>query len=324
MSDITHGNDKSENAESNPVSVGDTVRAQSVTPANVEENIRSALSNDDSKENAGESNQIPLFRVDVVKDESLSGFERRTILLGRAGFWVAVITIGLGVVTAVIFWNQFREMAGQTDMLSISAKQARRDSAESDLRAQQQIAALQAQVNATQESIKAIRRQFRQDQRAWITVDPISMPTSFGVNNTVTSTITVTNIGKTMAREVVVHARLELVKNGDDPALWYPAGHQGGFIHALWPNKPQEFPVEWRLGKKVKGGVLVTTFRLSATDLSNLIAGKSYFATYALIRFKDTFGVKHWVHVCAWKAYGPEYPGVTALKCTQYNDADNN
>ncbi len=69
------------------------------------------------------------------------------------------------------FWGQFRETSAQTDILAISGRQARRDSAESGINTAKQIAIAQQQANAAQESVKAIRRQFAFAQRPWIQVD---------------------------------------------------------------------------------------------------------------------------------------------------------
>src|SRR5437660_132844 len=61
----------------------------------------------------------------VIEDDALGVFERTTLRYAR--FLVAAITLLVVVGTAVVFWDQFREMSNQTDLLAIAATQARRD-----------------------------------------------------------------------------------------------------------------------------------------------------------------------------------------------------
>ena len=109
--------------------------------------------------------------VRVIEDDELSSFEERSISFARWGIGIAIFTILIGVGTAIVFWGQFRETWAQTDILAISGRQARRDSAESSINTAKQIAIAQQQANAAQESVKAIRRQFAFAQRPWIQVD---------------------------------------------------------------------------------------------------------------------------------------------------------
>jgi hypothetical protein len=94
-----------------------------------------------------------------VSDDALGVFERRTLFFARCGFYVGICTLLVIVATAVVFWDQFREMAAQTNILAISARQARRDSAESSIASQKQLGIAQQQANASQDSVKALQEQ---------------------------------------------------------------------------------------------------------------------------------------------------------------------
>ncbi len=115
----------------------------------------------------------------------MTRFERVTIAL-------AVIGTLLAIGTAVVFYDQFGEMAAQTDALNIAARQARRDSAISDTKTQMQLKLATEQTKAAQDSVKAIQRQMREDQRARIEISssPISQ---IGLDSTPTAKLEIVN-----------------------------------------------------------------------------------------------------------------------------------
>ena len=89
-------------------------------------------------------------------NDDIKPFEKRM-------FWLTATGIFLAAITATIFWGQFKEMISQTDMLSISARQARRDSENGDLRAQQQISELQRQATAAQDGVRIAAKESAQN-----------------------------------------------------------------------------------------------------------------------------------------------------------------
>lgn len=78
-------------------------------------------------------------------------------------FWITAIGIVLAAITGVIFYGQFREMISQTDMLDISARQARRDSADSSIATQKQIAIAQQQAASAQASVRLAAKESAQN-----------------------------------------------------------------------------------------------------------------------------------------------------------------
>jgi hypothetical protein len=164
-----------------------------------DKNIGTKASN---KQGGNELNKRkPLF-VRVGKEDNRSSFEERTLKYARLGFTVGVITILLGGITAMIFYDQFKEAANQTDLLDIAAKQTRRDSASADLRAQQQIAALQIQAEAAQKGVSAIQNQTAQEERPWVSADvQIAAPLIFDERGAVTGiNVALTNKGRSVAK----------------------------------------------------------------------------------------------------------------------------
>jgi hypothetical protein len=105
----------------------------------------------------------------------MSRFERATIGL-------AILGTLLGVITAVIFYRQFREMARQTGILNHQAQQAATDSIESTKKVERQLVIAQQQVKAAADFATALRDQlglirsnFAKEERPymWPKADPI-------------------------------------------------------------------------------------------------------------------------------------------------------
>lgn len=80
--------------------------------------------------------------------------------------WLTVLMFVVGLGTAIIFYRQFGQMKGQASILNDQAKQAAADSIEAGKRVEQQLHLAAQQVQAAQNSVKAIQQQMRQDQRA--------------------------------------------------------------------------------------------------------------------------------------------------------------
>jgi len=117
---------------------------------------------------------LPLTTQDVG-DRELSEFERWSIRFARWSFFVATVTLAAIIVTAGVFWEQFKEMSSQTNILAISARQSRRDSAASSVNAAKQIKIAEQQAAAAQDSVKAIQEQAtiarqlaKEDRRPWV------------------------------------------------------------------------------------------------------------------------------------------------------------
>jgi hypothetical protein len=179
-------------------------------------------------------------------DESkkpMTRFERVTIGLAFLGTLLAIVS-------AVLFYDQFREMATQSDMLDIGARQARRDSAIADIKTQAQLKLAGHQVKAAQDSVKAIQRQMRQDQRAWIELDtPDSPKMLVGKNPSIN--IVVTNLGKTAARNLYVEIIVQPRRRDSPPVISYENGipRSRSTVGALFPNK--SYPVEASVIKSI-------------------------------------------------------------------------
>jgi hypothetical protein len=132
------------------------VRPVEIGPPNlpVQEDVHT-----EPKDKTGESrqpkNREPLL-VGVTQDDELSSFERKTVIFARWSLGIATLSLVIAVCVGVFVFNQFKEMAAQTDLLSWSAKQARVEAKNSDI--------------ATAKQFKLVSDQFIRDQRPYVTV----------------------------------------------------------------------------------------------------------------------------------------------------------
>jgi len=85
----------------------------------------------------------------------------------------------IGIVTAWIFYGQFRQMSIQTGILNTQAQQAAADSVEASKKTEAQLAIAQQQVKAAQNSVEAIQHSLEVQQRAWVGLSRPIVPTSF-------------------------------------------------------------------------------------------------------------------------------------------------
>jgi hypothetical protein len=201
-------------------------------PAIVQQNIDSAPPNNPAPNDHGE-NQEPLpvrlvnepLATRVIEDDELSIFEATTIRYARWGFGAAILTLIVAVVTGYIFFGQLKEMASQTNVLEMGAKQARIDAKNAALVTKEQLATAQRQANAAQESVKAIQaqvqlsqNQWRNEHRPWISLQNVRPSEGFSVPDPDVPdnwyvTYDVINTGHSPATRVEIRGFITIHKN---------------------------------------------------------------------------------------------------------------
>lgn len=204
--------EESQRPDQEPLSLGKT--PASTVP---QEPLKSTTESPALKENiAAEPAEPP---PDNHENEDMHDFESLTLRWARINAIFVGGTLFAIVITAIVFWGQWNEMAHQTDLLNIAARQARRDSAESSITTQKQLAIAQQQVSnaerqakAAQDSAIAIQRQTEIGARPWLELSEIALtgPMTINVNGEARTTVHVvaTNIGKTPAKEVSLWVEL--------------------------------------------------------------------------------------------------------------------
>jgi len=247
--------------------------------------------------------------------EPLKKIERHTLIIAWAGLIVASIT-------GVVFYCQLREMSRQTKILSDQAKQGAADSIVSEGHTREQLRIANAQADAAQNGVKAIQRQMRQDQRAWITISFGKV--TGGEGHPVSLPVVITNTGKTAAKKYVVKFVVRRVENtrlsGESLIFSYPKPYMrdsGGFILPAVPATVVLNEVEESADNKS-----VVPHLLSHQEYARLEDGTDFVIFFAMASYYDIFGTPHWIKTCSFSS--PSGKNSFAKRCTSYNNVDNN
>jgi hypothetical protein len=227
--------------------------------------------------------------------------------------WMVILTallMFIGVGTAWIFYGQFREMKTQTGIINDQAKQAAADTIEASKRADKQLELIGKQASAAQDSVGAIQRQMRQDQRPWLGLQmdwpPIKSPSGEVIgklvrvteNQPLTVPMQLTTTGKTVARRVLAKIFIEVVKTSESPHLDSSKPPAWGLTAGIIvPNAPSNFFAHRLLPKKTG---LEAMSNLTPSENQELSAGRAYLAIYGTMTYTDVFDISHWTRFCSW------------------------
>lgn len=239
---------------------------------------------------------------------------------------LTVLMFVVGIVTAVFFYKQLREMSRQTGIISSQAKQAADDSVESARRVERQLALSERQARAAQDNVEAIRKQMRQDQRAWIEMEQTE-PLVFVENKPFTFNLHLANIGKTAARNLITQVVFEKLPIKSEPSLSFREGiaRTSSTVGVLFPNDPNmAVPGLWQRVIPGTRNKKAETILPSATDVQEFADGKTYLAVYARTSYVDIFGRPHVSKFCKFYTTNTKSLEVPAKRCTDYNGVDNN
>ena len=233
--------------------------------------------------------------------------------------WWMVILTGLAFAVAgatlIVFYRQFREMKTQTGILNAQAQQAATDAVEAGKNVQKQIEIAQA-------SVKAIQKQMRQDQRAWLQLGLLEdeSTTTYEPDKPMEIPLKIVNVGKTPALRLVYAAEVEIVPKDQAPTLKYSYFH--GTNGMVYRDKSIHLTAQTNATNRKQERSDVRP--LGRKDYADLSTGRAYVVYFGKVDYWDIFGVKHWTHFCGWKMPVPVGESVPAKKCSDYNGADNN
>jgi hypothetical protein len=121
--------------------------------------------------------------------------------------WITVLLFAVGVYTAWVFHRQFEEMQTQTRILNTQAEQSALDSVESAKKIERQLSIADRQATSSEKNVKAIQRQFRDQQRPWLRIEGgISIKKQSPVGGRIQWTVTtkIWNYGLSPATRVAV------------------------------------------------------------------------------------------------------------------------
>ncbi len=285
-----------------------------VPPAPTHQNVSGEF--DEQRSTTTQPTEQQPFRVKVVDDGSLTAFESKAVRFGWAGVAVAFFTLGAAVAAGWSAFQQFKEAAAQTELLSRSARQARSDSNQSSVVTAKQLAALQEQVTAAQGSQKVLEGQLREqqhalevDQRAWLGVSgPV---VSFPPDKPWSGRVDVSNTGKSPAINMTgrlgwksvlqgaTFTRKDITENemvtSSQHAVIYPGEHIPVTTENTVVNKRQPEAAAF-----IGSSVLVPY-------------------VFGEIGYNDIFRKPHWLHFC----FRLNADLQTGGHCEFYNDTDD-
>jgi len=178
------------------------------------------------------------------------------------------------------------------------------------------------QLQSMQKSVDLARRSMQLEQRAWLYAN---VPNVFPLNGPdIPATLPVSNIGKTVATNIIGHVIGTTFNKGEHPALdQYGLGHAHTNIYmgALYPGTPG-WPIPLKIVKYGdKAGEQPTT-AVPDPDLTRRIQQRETFIIlFGELRYCDIFGVPHWVKFCNGSGDALGFEGIK--ECIYYNRADN-
>ncbi|SRR5258708_2519918 len=247
-----------------------------------------------------ENQQEPL-QVVILKDNELSTFESKTVRFGKWGTAIAALALLAASAAAYFVFQQFKEMASQTEILNRGARQARADSAASSIATAKQLSILQRQLMQTEKAFKIdeqARIKVTPQGIGWNSHDPQQMP--------FTSNWLYTNIGKTPGEVIGVDKHVALIPftdNIDDIK----------FAHTV--------PVPVHTKKILMPGEDNFTTAIDQSFPSSMDAAvqrkEKLIASWGCIEYKDIFGGIHWADFCAIRLPAPnnDVYGSCAYQC---------
>jgi hypothetical protein len=158
-----------------------------------------------------------------------------------------------------------------------------------------------------------LQHNFAADQRSWLKLG-YSYP-SLATTSIWESGITITNVGKSPALHIALHAYVELIPN-DSPPSFRMVGQHSWFSSALiFPTEGVAAPFRL-LDSRGKARPLTDN------EVARLIDGKAYLAVFGQVIYTDQFGA-HWTRFCTWRDYSTIPTKMSASQCVEWNSVGN-
>jgi hypothetical protein len=215
--------------------------------------------------------------VRVIEDDALNAFERKTIIVGGLGIFVAFLALVAACVTAYYIHGQLGEMVKQYPELKKSADASERAATASENSIRQNTEAFKLDEQA--------RIRFTLRENGW---------TPRGDDHPLVANYKYTNVGKTQAEVIAIDKHVALVPFADvgtisfHPTIPIPIGAVG----TLYPGDER----------------LTTAFNRSEpiSDQDLVLSKKKLIASWGCIKYKDIFGEVHWADFCDVRQPAPD------------------
>lgn len=239
--------------------------------------------------------------LDKGKRKPMSRFEVAIVILTAVG-------IVIGIATGVIFFGQFQEMIGQTDLAGIAARQTRRDSAESSVTTQKQLAIAAQQAKAAQDQALAARKAadtardtLRMAYRPWLSAEsvtqtqPLDLSDPLGKRFIVTGNVLLRNTGVSIAR-----AALMMPDVG--PESTNPHTVHTPLKSCEYAQRMQEAKSKWNSFETgfvlAPQATITIPFSAGSDEVPQSEVRRGHFQVYGCVLYSDQYGVKHYTQFC--------------------------
>jgi hypothetical protein len=161
-----------------------------------------------------------------------------------------------------------------------------------------------------------LKHNFMIEQRAWLSPEYIYTPRPNGNIPLSSVRVTLTNSGKNPAMRIRVDVIEQIVKSDIPPSLSLTAPRMFIVSGLIFPGKSGQFEGE------LAGPEGTPARDFTDKEINDLLAGKSYLATYGQVIYDDQFG-EHWTRFCDWKSFSSDLQSneyFSAGPCTVWND----
>lgn len=165
-----------------------------------------------------------------------------------------------------------------------------------------QVAAAQSSAAAAKETVEAMRRSIRLDQRAWLSIEQVTV-SGLKFEGRLEISIKITNTGRTPAKHANLGMNVDPVENGKEPRFYFADPTGGSAV--IFPK-----------GEYSNFGVLNCT----PENLKKILSGEIVVWVYGKIVYEDIFGSKHWLKFC----YSMNAQQETFNIHTEHNETDDN
>ena len=294
MTDEPNTEKKEEHSKIEPAPAGETKHIEPPLPpivnATLKEDVTGKLGTENSKDKCDKSKEI---LVKVLEDDELKPFEVQTLFWAKVGFYLASATVVIAVLTLAIFYRQLNVM--QTQL-----QDAETDSRISDLRAIQQRQTAQTQIDV-------ITQQMRQDQRAWISYEIVSIGVPHGipiVGKPFLIRVAFKNIGKSAAINVRNCTEENFLSKEEMPN--FKCSGRNVSAGTMFPDSGTFVDLE------------VTT-NAQQSDIDKIISNRWNMWVFGRVEYSDIFKTQHWFNFCTRLL-----PGGAYLVCDHHTEIDNN
>lgn len=185
------------------------------------------------------------------------------------------------------------------------------------------------QVKLSREQNAQAFKTMRMDQRAWIEIAPVRIKEKrleLVPGQMLSIDIKMLNIGKTVARKIIVQTKVEKLNPSQSPSIddekWIFG--EKTIVGVLYPNDERE-PTQTHLLELDQSNNTFVAAIISQVDLQDWNDGKFYIAVHGRVDYVDIFNVSHWSTYCGAFTGKEHFGGTPTLACSQYyNGTDSN